>query len=88
MYCTDAGLNWLDVIDYYINFVMTLVGFLECFGAGWVYGIEEQIKNVGDKAGKCNAELYCLNAPFCRMHLFSNQPFVSPFALILQSTRG
>jgi SNF family Na+-dependent transporter len=88
MYCTDAGLNWLDVIDYYINFVMTLVGFLECFGAGWVYGIEEQIKNVGDKAGKCNAELYCLNAPFCRMPLFSNQPFVSPFALILQSTRG
>jgi solute carrier family 6 GABA transporter-like protein 1 len=56
MYCTDAGLNWLDVIDYYINFVMTLVGFLETFGAGWVYGMEEQIKNVGYKAGKCNAE--------------------------------
>jgi hypothetical protein len=75
------------VIDYYINFVMTLVGFLECFGAGWVYGIEEQIKSVGNKAGKCNAELFkCTflpNAPF-----FSNQPFVSPFALILQSTRG
>jgi SNF family Na+-dependent transporter len=56
MYCTDAGLNWLDVIDYYINFVMTLVGFLETFGAGWVYGIEDQIQKVGHKAGKCNAE--------------------------------
>jgi hypothetical protein len=29
MYCTDAGLNWLDAIDYYINFVMTLVGIFE-----------------------------------------------------------
>jgi solute carrier family 6 GABA transporter-like protein 1 len=51
MYCTDAGLNWLDAIDYYINFVMTLVGFFETFGAGWVYAIEDQIKNVGHKAG-------------------------------------
>jgi solute carrier family 6 GABA transporter-like protein 1 len=54
MYCTDAGLNWLDAIDYYINFVMTLVGFFETFGAGWVYGIDEQIKSVGYKAGTCN----------------------------------
>jgi SNF family Na+-dependent transporter len=54
MYCTDAGLNWLDVIDYYINFVMTLVGFFETFGAGWIYGIENQIKSVGSKAGTCN----------------------------------
>jgi SNF family Na+-dependent transporter len=56
MYCTDAGLNWLDVIDYYINFVMTLVGFFETFGAGWIYGMETQIENVGYKAGTCNAE--------------------------------
>jgi SNF family Na+-dependent transporter len=54
MYCSDAGLNWLDAIDYYINFVMTLVGFFETFGAGWVYGMDEQIKNVGSKAGTCN----------------------------------
>jgi hypothetical protein len=50
MYCSDAGLNWLDVIDYYINFVMTLVGFMEVFGAGWMYGMEETVKNVGEKA--------------------------------------
>jgi SNF family Na+-dependent transporter len=65
MYCTDAGLNWLDVIDYYINFAMTLVGILETFGAGWVYGIEEQIKNVGFKAGKCNACEIVRMKPFC-----------------------
>jgi SNF family Na+-dependent transporter len=56
MYCTDAGLNFLDVVDYYINFVMTLVGFLEVFGAGWVYGIDKQIENVGVKAGECMCE--------------------------------
>ncbi|KAL7526804.1 LOW QUALITY PROTEIN: hypothetical protein ACHAWF_001916, partial [Thalassiosira exigua] len=30
----------LDTIDYYINFVMLLVGGFECFAAGWVYKIE------------------------------------------------
>jgi SNF family Na+-dependent transporter len=27
VYATDAGLNFLDVIDFYINFVMLFVGF-------------------------------------------------------------
>ena len=30
IYATDAGLNWLDVIDFYINFVMLLVSSLIC----------------------------------------------------------
>ena len=47
MYATDAGLNFLDVIDFYINFVMLLVGFFECFAAGWVYGIEKTIRKCG-----------------------------------------
>lgn len=29
MYATDAGLVWLDVIDFYINYTMILVGFFE-----------------------------------------------------------
>lgn len=36
----DAGLIFLDTIDYYINFCMLLVGFAECFAAGWIYNIE------------------------------------------------
>jgi SNF family Na+-dependent transporter len=44
MYATDAGLIFLDIIDYYINFVMLLVGGFECFAAGWVYNIEAQIE--------------------------------------------
>jgi SNF family Na+-dependent transporter len=47
MYATDAGLIFLDTIDYYINFVMLLVGGFECFAAGWVYKIENQIENLG-----------------------------------------
>ena len=47
MYATDAGLLWLDTIDYYINFVMLLVGGFECFAAGWIYNIEGQIERLG-----------------------------------------
>ena len=39
IYCTDAGLYFLDVIDFYVNFVMILVGFAQTFGAGWAYNI-------------------------------------------------
>ncbi|KAL7527182.1 hypothetical protein ACHAXR_002752, partial [Thalassiosira sp. AJA248-18] len=44
MYATDAGLIFLDTIDYYINFVMLLVGGFECFAAGWIYKIEGQVE--------------------------------------------
>ena len=40
IYATDAGLTFLDVCDYYINFVMVIIGFAESFGVGWIYGIE------------------------------------------------
>lgn len=50
IYCTDAGLFWLDVIDYYLNFMLIIVGFFETFGLGWIYGIEEQIKKFGSHA--------------------------------------
>ena len=47
IYATDAGLVFLDTIDYYINFVMLLVGGFKCFAAGWLYNIEEQIDSCG-----------------------------------------
>lgn len=50
IYSTDAGLIWLDTIDFYINFIMILVGFFESFGLGWVYGIEGQLEKFGTKA--------------------------------------
>lgn len=47
IYATDAGLNFLDVVDFYINFVMLIVGFFESFAAGWVYGLAETVDNCG-----------------------------------------
>jgi len=47
LYATDAGLSFLDAVDFYINFTLLLVGFFETFSAGWVFGIEEQIKTFG-----------------------------------------
>jgi hypothetical protein len=47
IYCTDAGLYFLDVIDFYINFVMIMIGFFESFGAAWAYGIPEMLDNIG-----------------------------------------
>ena len=36
-----------DAVDFYVNFILILVGFFEVFGAGWVFGIEEQIEKIG-----------------------------------------
>jgi len=47
LYATDSGLYFLDTIDYYIQFVMLLVGAFHCFAAGWIYNIEEQVDNLG-----------------------------------------
>lgn len=49
LYCTDSGYYFLDVIDFYINFVMLLVGFFEAFGAAWAYGILDSYKRIGVK---------------------------------------
>lgn len=47
LFTTDAGFYFLDVTDFYINFMLLLVGFAECLVVGWVYGVEEQIRKVG-----------------------------------------
>jgi len=47
IFVTDAGFIWLDVVDWYVNFVLLLVGFFEVFGAGWIFGIEDQISEIG-----------------------------------------
>ena len=38
---------FLDTIDWYINFVLLMIGFGESFGAGWMCGIERQIESLG-----------------------------------------
>jgi len=47
IYCTDAGEPFLDSVDFYINFVMILVGFFEAFGSAWAYDITGQLEIQG-----------------------------------------
>eukprot|EP00553_Chaetoceros_curvisetus_P002614 CAMPEP_0204619420 /NCGR_PEP_ID=MMETSP0717-20131115/5791_1 /ASSEMBLY_ACC=CAM_ASM_000666 /TAXON_ID=230516 /ORGANISM="Chaetoceros curvisetus" /LENGTH=638 /DNA_ID=CAMNT_0051633419 /DNA_START=28 /DNA_END=1944 /DNA_ORIENTATION=+ len=47
LYATDAGLFFLDVVDFYINYVLLIVGFFESFGLGWIYDIEGQLEEFG-----------------------------------------
>ena len=44
---TDAGLYFLDAVDYYINYCLLIMGLAETFGAGWIFGIEKQIEEIG-----------------------------------------
>lgn len=38
------------VVDFYINFVMILVGFFQAFGSAWAYGILGQFEKCGKTA--------------------------------------
>mmetsp|Transcript_7645 Transcript_7645/g.10004 ORF Transcript_7645/g.10004 Transcript_7645/m.10004 type:complete len:671 (-) Transcript_7645:438-2450(-) len=49
MYSTDAGLYFLDVVDFYVNFIMILVGMLECVAVGWFFGLERQYELLGER---------------------------------------
>lgn len=47
LYTTDSGLSFLDVTDFYVNFMMLLVGLFETFSVGWIYGVDQQIETLG-----------------------------------------
>ena len=53
VYATDAGLYYLDTIDFYINFIMLIVGFFESFALGWIFDIENQVQKFGTKVVFC-----------------------------------
>jgi NSS family neurotransmitter:Na+ symporter len=42
LFCTDAGLYWLDIVDRHINnFGLTIFGLFECVAIGWLFGAEK-----------------------------------------------
>ena len=49
IYTTDAGLLFLDVVDFYINFILLLLGFFKSFSAGWIFKMEDQIILLGQR---------------------------------------
>ena len=46
-FVTDAGFYFLDVVDYYVNFIMILVGFFEVVATGWFWGMDKQVEKYG-----------------------------------------
>lgn len=50
-YSFDNGLTALDSVDYYVNnILMVFVGLMECVAVGWVYDIEQQSGQIGQKS--------------------------------------
>lgn len=47
IYTTDAGLIFIDTIDYYINFAVLFLGFCKALSAGWIYGMGKQMDKLG-----------------------------------------
>jgi len=47
VYTTDAGLIFLDTIDFYVNFAVLFLGFCKAISAGWVYGMGKQMEKLG-----------------------------------------
>jgi NSS family neurotransmitter:Na+ symporter len=57
LYCTKAGLLWLDIVDHWMSaFGLACVGLFQCILIGWLFGtpkIREHINQVSDfKIGK------------------------------------
>lgn len=52
-FCTDVGMHWVDLLDYWINnYGLQLIGGLECASLGWVYRNDLGAAQVGDRAMK------------------------------------
>lgn len=47
IYTTDAALHFIDTVDFYMNFIVLLLGFCKAFSAGWMFGIQKQISILG-----------------------------------------
>lgn len=42
LFCTEAGIYWLDIVDHHINgFGLTVFGLIECIAIGWIFGAEK-----------------------------------------------
>ncbi|SCA64361.1 hypothetical protein AB751O23_BE_00010, partial [Chlamydiales bacterium SCGC AB-751-O23] len=49
IFCTRAGLFYLDVVDHFIvEFGLVLLGLLQCLAIGWGYGAERLRKEVNE----------------------------------------
>nr|MCR5354886.1 hypothetical protein [Lachnospiraceae bacterium] len=53
IYCTRAGLAWLDIVDNWTNQInLILIGVLECIAVGWMFDPEKVLKQINRNADK------------------------------------
>ena len=51
IYATNAGLYWLDVVDYYMSFFgLFAVAFLQTIAIGWFFGADKLRKRINTKS--------------------------------------
>ncbi len=51
LFCTDAGIYWLDIVDHHINnFGLTTFGLFECIAIGWFVGAEDMRKYINENS--------------------------------------
>jgi NSS family neurotransmitter:Na+ symporter len=46
LYCTHAGLYWLDVVDHWMNWGLVIVGLLEAVLIGWFFTIRKASEDI------------------------------------------
>ncbi|MCK5073829.1 MAG: sodium-dependent transporter [Bacteriovoracaceae bacterium] len=51
IYCTNAGLYWLDVVDHWMNWGLVIVGLLEAVLIGWFVDTRAVAKDIDSTSG-------------------------------------
>ncbi|MCR5144085.1 MAG: hypothetical protein K6B67_02105 [Lachnospiraceae bacterium] len=73
IYCTRAGLAWLDIVDNWTNQInLILIGILECIAVGWMFNPNKVLKQVNKNTGKFKMP---------KWWFITSVKFVSPIAL-------
>lgn len=53
IFCSNWGFTYFDVVDHYLaNYLMLIVGILQCFGACWMYKIDDYKEEAGTYRAK------------------------------------
>ena len=53
IFCSNWGFTYFDVVDHYLaNYLMLIVGILQCFGACWMYKIGDYQEEAGTYRAK------------------------------------
>jgi NSS family neurotransmitter:Na+ symporter len=72
IYCTSAGLYWLDIVDHWMNWGLVIVGLLESILIGWFYDPQKVLSDINSTS----------SIKFTRFWIFSIK-FLTPIILLI-----